>query len=75
MMTNAELKFAETVPVLLRHLADAALKIADELNKANCLKALEMAYGRGGEGLSKEAWHDAITSIVSSDTKSGGKKE
>lgn len=72
-MTQAELKFAETVPSFLKRIADAALMIADELNKANCLKALELGYGPNGEGVSKEAWHDAIKEIINPDKSGGGK--
>ena len=69
-MTNAELKFAETVPALLRRIADAALRIADEMNKSNCLKALELGYGAKGEGGSRDEWLDAIMEIVGSGRES-----
>ena len=41
-MTNAELKFAETVPEILRRIADATEKIAAEMGKANKLKSLDI---------------------------------
>ena len=63
-MTKAELKFAETVPALLRRIAGAALRIADEMNKSNCLKALELGYVAKVEGVSLDEWHDAIKEIV-----------
>ncbi len=41
-MTNAELKFMETVPVMFKRISDSAAKIAEELGRANRLEAFRL---------------------------------
>ena len=41
-MTNAELKYMETVPAMLKRISDTAAKIAKELVRSNRLEAFRL---------------------------------
>lgn len=53
-MTNAELKFLETVPASLRRIAEATEIIAQYLSKANRLEALHIMVECGSPGFKKD---------------------
>ena len=55
-MTNAELKFMETVPASLHRIAAATEKIAAELSKANRLKALHIMVECGSPGFNSDVF-------------------
>lgn len=55
-MTNAELKFMETVPASLHRIAAAAENIAYELSKANRLKALHVMVECGSPGFNQSVF-------------------
>ena len=53
-MTNAELKFMETVPASLHRIAAATEKIAQCLSKANRLEALHIMVECGSPGFKQD---------------------